>query len=144
MRSSVRCRPGWSPLAPAPREQAAQARSRTQFALVASSRWSPLPAYLALAVLVFEHERPVLLDCLADIRRLHQAFERKLLRAHLVLHVPSLHVEHAVGVDRPVGVARRPGIVMQELRTVLGPALDEKIDHGGAILATVIGVAIIA
>src|SRR3954468_12003801 len=110
MRSNAHCQYGWSLLAPAPPEQAAQARLRTQFAMVASSRWPSLPASLALAVLVLKRERPELLHRLADVGGLHQAFERKLLRAHFALYVPGLHVEHAVGVDRSIRVARWPRI----------------------------------
>src|ERR1700752_1866335 len=81
--------------------------------IVMAKLTSTLPASLALAVLVLQRKGPELLDRLADVGGLHQALERKLLCTHLALEVPGLHVEHAVGVDHSIRVARRPGIIVQ-------------------------------
>src|SRR5215471_206715 len=86
---------------------AAQSRVRPNMALSAS---------LQLAVLVLERERRQLRGRLVHVRCLHQTLERERARAHLVLEVPGLHVEHAVGVDRAVWAACRPWILIQKLR----------------------------
>src|SRR6266571_2717794 len=61
-----------------------------------------------LAVLVLEHERSELLERIVDVALVHDPVGRELHVAHLVLHVPALHVEHAVDIDLPVRAARRP------------------------------------
>ena len=65
--------------------------------------------------------------------------------AELVLPVPGLHVEQDAGdIDAAVGVARRPGIFVQQLLAGLGAGADQALDQLGPVGSAVIGLAIVA
>src|SRR5262249_31275071 len=93
------------------------------------------------AVLLLQLERPELLDRRVDVARIHQALGGKLRRGELVLHVPGLDVEHAGGVHAAIRAARRPRVLVQELRAPLGAAGHQPVDAGGARAAPGAGLA---
>src|SRR5262249_25132739 len=97
-----------------------------------------------LARLVLELPRRQLGQRVIDVAGIEQPLRRQLDVAHLVLHEPGLHVEHAGDVDRAVRAARRPGIVVQQLRAGLGAGADRQIDEGLPGRAAVIGLAVVA
>src|SRR5262245_64960234 len=97
-----------------------------------------------LAVLVLEHEWPELAARFLDIAGVDHPFGREFAVAHLVLHEPGLHVEHAGDIDLAVRAARRPGIFVQQFRTGLGAGADREVDQRLPGRAAVIGLAIVA
>ena len=88
--------------------------------------------------------RPELLDCDLGVVRIDETRGRQFRPREAVARVPVLHVEHACGVDLSVRAARRPGIVVQELRAPLRAVADQEVDDLVLDRRAVIGVAIVA